>query len=790
MTTPRAALSIALIAAGTLVYEILLTRVSALRLAFHFSFLVVSNALFAVGVAGAILTLARSKTVGREREWARRASAMFACALPLTYAFLLKWPVPAHFRLDDVGATLSLAAFNAAAAIPFVFGGAAIGLILQGGAKDVHRIYAADLLGAALGCFATPFALWQTGAGGTLCIAVALGFLGTLTLSDRARGRNIAAAFAALTLACTPFLDSRFPVPSKTELQLTPETTFVAGDERIASRWSALSRIDVDRVPEDERSLFLRPPNVPMPRPEAQAFLMQDGSAGTYIHDYTGTPEGLEGLKLSLYSLGCRVLGPKKVFIIGAGGGDDLWAAKANGAEKIKAVELNRAVIQVHTELFPEYSRGLLEDPNVEIVHAEGRAALLREEDRYDLLQMSGIDTWTALQSGAYMLAENFLYTRDAIRDMFEVLGPEGAVQITRFSGDREALRLLATIRSVHDEVGSGAFSDCVAVVPAGSFSSILAKKTPFTRDEIMRLDEFLEDSGAPVDAHPKRTVSTNLEAFARSADPAAFLALIPYDLSPVSDDRPYFFHFHRWNDLGEARATIDDPMVVTQGNPLFLLGQLGLGVGLALLLLVPTLLFALRGSTHPHRGRQALAAFGYFGGIGAGYIVLQIALIQKLVLLVGHPLHSVTVTLFTMLLSTGLGAWASRRAFHADAPASRLWIVPVGLAVHLTAFSLVSSDLVRWAVPLPDAARFAVAAATVMPIGLLLGIPFSFGIAAAESKSPALVPWAWAANAATTVVGSILAVIVSINFGFDAVFGFGVVLYSIAVSQAGRIHR
>ena len=144
-------MAIALVASSTLVYEILLTRIAALRLAFHFSFLVVSNALFAVGLAGAVLTLVRARTVGDERRWAARSAGCAAAALPLTYAFLLAWPVPAQFRLADVGSTLQLAAFNLVAAIPFALAGAAIGLILQARAADVHRVYAADLVGAALG---------------------------------------------------------------------------------------------------------------------------------------------------------------------------------------------------------------------------------------------------------------------------------------------------------------------------------------------------------------------------------------------------------------------------------------------------------------------------------------------------------------------------------------------------------------------------------------------------------------------------------------------------------------
>ncbi|MEM1450999.1 MAG: hypothetical protein AAGI22_17905, partial [Planctomycetota bacterium] len=610
--------------------------------------------------------------------------------------------------------------------------------------------------------------------------ALALAGAAVLAAVPARRGALIAAA--VLAVAAGPFVDARFPVPSKTELQLTEESVFLAGRERIASRWSALSRVDVDAVAPDDRNLFLRPPNVPMPRPEDQAFIMQDGSAGTYVHDYTGTPEALEGLQLSLYALASRVIRPEEVFIIGAGGGDDLWAAKAVGAKRIRAIELNRAIIDLHTGLFADWSRGLLDDPGVEIVHTEGRAALLREASTYDLVQMSAIDTWTALQSGAYMLAENFLYTRDAVRDMVALVEPDGALQITRFSGDVEGLRLLATLRSVHAELGAGRFDECVACVPAGAYMAMLMKRSPFTDEEVARLDAFLDESGAPIAVHPRRAVGGPLQAFVRSDDPDAILAAAPFDLFPVSDDRPYFFHFHRWNDLGRARADLDTPMVVTQGNPLFLLGQLVLGVALALLLLVPTLRFASRAESGARR--RALPAFGYFGSIGAGYIVLQVALLQKLVLLLGHPLHSLTVTLFVMLLATGAGAFLSRGAFSADAPARRLWWIPLGLAVWLGAFAFASEDLTRWAVPLPALARFAVAGAVVAPVGLLLGVPFAHGIASLERRWPAIVPWAWAANAATTVVGSIVAVIVSINFGFEAVFAVGVALYALAASS------
>jgi hypothetical protein len=221
----------------------------------------------------------------------------------------------------------------------------------------------------------------------------------------------------------SPSAESWLPIPSSNEIRLARGQEVRLGTDKVYSRWSALSRVDVYQVQEDERSMFM-PGRAVTEHPEKQLFIAQDSSSGTFMHDFSGTPEGRANLTRSLYSLGTTVLGAKSVFIIGAGGGCDLWGAHEGGAQRIKAVELNRQIVDLHRDVFASYSADLLDRPGVELVHGEGRAALIREEERFDLLQMSGIDTWTALASGAYMLAENFLYTSDAVHDMFSILKP------------------------------------------------------------------------------------------------------------------------------------------------------------------------------------------------------------------------------------------------------------------------------------------------------------------------------------------------------------------------------
>jgi len=782
----HAGVTIALLAASTLVYEVLLTRVSALRLAFHYSYLVVANALLAVGVAGALLYLCRDWLAVRGEGALRALIATYSVALPLTYVFLLEFPAPYDVRLGTGEHLGAFALYNLGAAVPLLFAGGGIGLLLMRAGSQVHRVYAADLAGAAAGCVLCPMLLWFSGAGGALAGALALALAAGLTLT-RGAGRALTALALIATVGVLPFLDSRYPVPSKTELELTSDTKFIAGGRLIESRWSAISRVDLAEVPPAERNLFMRGPSVELPRPERQAFLMQDGSSGTYVHDYTGTPLGLEGLSRALYSLAARVLEPESVFIIGVGGGDDVWAHHHAGTKRIKGIELNRQILDVHRTTLADYSRDLLANPGVELVHGEGRTALLRERERFDLVQMSGIDTWTALQSGAYMLAENFLYTQEAIDDMFRTVHEDGAVQITRLSADVESLRLLATMRSAHSRLGEGAFADCVVCVPGYAYMTVLVKRQPFSADELARLDRFLEEGQFPVAFHPRATVGGALETFIRARDPDALIAAAPVDLEPVTDDRPYFFNFVRWNDLAKARETLDSAVTITQGNPLFLFGQLALALIAGALVLGTPLVLTRRSRGHSATQAEPVGAAAlYFGAIGAGFIAIEVALMQKLVLMLGHPLYSVTVTLASMLLATGVGAYLSRRRF--ARPTRAIWWIPIALALALGSVASFDAELLRAVAPFPAPMRFAIAAAVVAPVGLAVGVPFAHGLAVLSATTPRLVPWAWATNAVATVIGSVATVVVSMNFGFRAVFAVAVGLYTLAALVAPRL--
>ncbi|MBL8755264.1 MAG: hypothetical protein JNK15_18335 [Planctomycetes bacterium] len=800
-------LGIAVLSASLLAFQVLLTRVCALRLAFHFSFLIISNSLLGIGASGTVLTLLEGRWRKNPEAWVFGWTVAYVLSLGLVWWFALAMPVPERIQFGFSGAELQqfllFAGFNLGLSVPFFFGGGAVGLILSAWAHRVHAVYASDLLGAGLGCLLCPILLWPLGAGGCLCAVAVLGVLAcAVTAPERLRTRAaIVGAVAAVgLLAWMPSFDATFPVPGKKFLQMTKAQGIALDGPHEFSRWSANSRIDVVKSPfphwyayslgANDREFGLDPKNAPVLG--AQKWIMQDGDAGTFVTDYTNAKTGREYLLRTLYALGATVKeGTKpRVFVIGVGGGPDVWAHKLMGASHVKGIELNRGVLEIHSTVAKEFSRGLLDDPTIELVCDEGRSALMRDPNRYDVIQMTGIDTWTSLASGAYVLAENYLYTVEAVQQMVEHLADGGLLQITRMGAEMEKLRLLVNVQTAFVHMGLGDIAPSVVVVtaPIDQLTTVLVKRGAFTEAEVARIEAFCERSGHLRTYLPLRQLDANIvERFVHLsvADKEKFVRDFPRRITPTTDDQPYFFNFTRWDTpTDEAKKLLAEATEVSQGNPLFLWGQLGFSTLVAVLLIVLPLVFRRAAARGAHVGRFLV----YFAGIGVGFIFLEIALIQKLTLLLGQPLYSIVVTLLSILLCTGLGSFLSGRWLAGGVWRARS--VALGIVVVAGGIVLVAQPIVDAAIGQSLPVRAAVAALLVAPIGVLLGMPFAHGIGLLRKVNPAFVPWAWAVNGSATVVGSVVTVIVSMNFGFNAVLLFAAAIYVVVFLAVDKLAR
>ncbi len=797
----HALLSIALISASLLAYQVLLTRVCALRLHFHFGFLVISNCLLGIGASGSILSMTERRWSQDPRLWTWRVSGAYLVSLVLTWAFLLSFSVPDTLNFTGFGEAARFSTFNLVAAAPFFVGGAAVGLVLSSNAARVNLVYGADLLGAAVGCVVVPPLLWYFGAGGTFLVVVLLG-LATFAVAAPA-GKRRASVGVALVLgtACVgmiPKLDTWLPVPGKSYLDLTDTVRANFAKSSIYSRWSANSRIDVLPMPVQWRFMFCRgSAALFMPLPQ-QKFVLQDGDAGTIISDFSNDPRGFAVLKRSLYSASFQLLegtGPK-VFVIGMGGGNDVWAAKIHGASRVKAVELNAGVLAAHYEVVPEFSRGILTDPNIEIVQDEGRTALMRESGRYNVVQMTGIDTWTSLTSGAYVLAESYLYTVEAFGQMYDHLEAGGILQITRMAAEMETLRLINNLSHALAERGQTDISrSLIALSTPDSLTAVMLKKGEFTPAQIKQMDHFAGAHGITRVYLPGKALGNPVEQFIASDKRQDFVESFPRDIRPTTDDKPYFFNFDRWSAPLKSAQFIREPTKVSQGNPVFILSQFVFSSLLAAVFIVgPLVVFRRRDAKARSPAAAAppktskLGPLVFFSSIGVGFIAIEVSLMQKLTLLLGPPLYSIVVTLFSILVFTGLGSMLSEAWLRRGAP--KAWLVPLGIAGYVLLWLLLGPRLVDAFIGKATAVRMLVAGLAVAPIACLLGVPFSYGIAKIRTVHPALVPWAWAVNGSATVVGTIGTVILSMNFGFSAVLMSAVVVYAVGFTALYQWQR
>jgi spermidine synthase len=772
--------SIFLISCSMLMFEVLLTRVCALRLFFHFAFLVVSNCLLGIGASGSMIFVMQKTFARKERYWVWLFSVLYVLSLVLTYIFLLSYSIEQGIDFNSMGSMLSFTVFNLTAAVPFFFGGSVIGLLLTFNANQVNKVYGWDLLGAGLGCLLCPFFLWKTGAGGCLVFVALLALVGAV-VSSPAKYRKVSftagIALGIIGLSFLPILDRQFPVPSKNEVFITGKIGIEFQKNISYSRWSATSRVDLVNLDPDHYYILghggKEDRSVPVPE---EKWIMQDGSAGTYIVNFSENPWGLKKLKGTLYSAAFILKDQPRVFIIGVGGGNDVWAAKVNGASFIKGIELNAQILDIHRKKLARFSRGITEAPGIQLIFDEGRSALMRDDSTYDVIQMSGIDTWTSLTSGAYVLAENYLYTTEALRVMYDRLTDGGIIAITRFAATMETTRLFSNIFAAFEDRAVSDLENSLVCLGHGILRTILVKKGEFTAAELERLDAFSDQWGFEYAYRPGRVLDNVVEKFIHAENKHDFIRDFPRDISPTTDDQPYFFNFYKWSRLFSTAKQVHETSAVSQGNPFLIFIQFLISTVLALaFILLPIVIFMRKELDRTYLTRFLI----YFAGLGIGFIAIEITLIQKLVLFLGHPLYSITVTLFSMLIFAGLGSMISHRWFRSPTPLT--WIVLAVLVVLLGLFIMFSPAMVESWITWPTAARILVCAAMLAPIGLLLGIPFAYGIRLVNRYNPTIVPWAWAVNGSMTVIGSILSVILSMNLGFNAVMITALVVYFFA---------
>lgn len=774
---------------STLILEVTLTRVFSVTMWYHFAFLAVSMALTGSAVAGVVLYFFPQLASQADRVLGPSALAL-ALSVPVT--FILYLQIPFHPDPNRTGMPvremLWLALIYLDLTVPFFLSGAVISLTLSAWSERAGRLYWADLTGASLGCLASIGALEALGGAGAVLAAGAVAALAGLVLTWRPGRARVGGILIALALAALVAGNVRYG-------WVTVSVSKTGGEEapRAYEKWNAYSRVTVYEV--NRNPFFWSVSDIGWQKTIQQGglghrLLLIDAAAGTPIQEFKGDLYWVSFLRYDLTAFVYHLVEKPETLVIGPGGGRDVLAALASGAPHVTAVEVNPAVVAAVRGPFAEFAGHLYDRPDVTVVVEDARGYIARSPHRYDVIQAALIDTWAAGASGAFALSENSLYTVEAFRTYYEHLTDRGILTVSRWympGRPAETLRLVSTGMAGWARAGVPNPRDHIAVIahfvtsnPEEGLATVLFKRTPFTPEEVAALQERARELGFTVLYAPGLPATEEVGALLTADDPAAWMARYPLDITPATDDRPFFFNLVRFGDLFSPALRASGVYQVSIESAGILLTVLGITAGVGVLFVLVPLGWGVR-----RRGLTAPSArmLVYFGALGLGFMLVEIPTIQRLTVYLGRPVYSLAVGLFVLLLFSGLGSlWAGRRA---ERPAGAgPFLALVGLVVlNALAVPWVLERTVGW----PLAARLGMAVGVLAPLAFLMGIPFPTGVRLAGARRPGVVPWLWGINGVMSVMGSALAIAVAIHLGVRATLLVAAGCYALAAGVFRR---
>lgn len=761
------------------------------KLVSNFAFVVLSLTMLGFAASGVVLTSLRRLAHERLTDLLAWSAALFGVTLIGAMAVFYRAPtgeVWGASRGGFVAVFLYCALMALLFALPFGCCGLMLGALLSRQDLVTRRVYFADLAGSACGALAVIPAIRALGveASALALCALLLAGTGAATGAPSKRAR-LALLGSAASLLAAGALSSRLFVmtyPQQSMLGLTQ----VAGSGYVLERvvWDPVARIEVLSTPAPEARTFTWPALIG----ENKAFLArlrrmltQNNNAYAYMVDYDGSRESLRGIDETIYAAAYKATSVERprVMVIGVGGGFDVLTALYFEAAEVKGVEVNAATIGLLTGEYRDHFRGWTSDPRVRLVYAEGRHHLARDPARYDILQLSGVDSASGLPGAAHVFSENYLYTADAFDAYLAHLSERGILNMMRPEQQppREGLRALASAVAALRRAGVARPADHIAVLASrnGGFTAVLVKRTPFEAAEIERLRAWTAATpsfglaAAPLWKPPPNLYADFLALGHERRERAATL-LYPFDIRPVDDDRPFFFRFSYWSHLFSTNPVVQASIPVMEYGLLLLLGLTSLAA--VVCVYVPLRRLARESQEMRDAGRHGL----YFASIGLGYLAVEVALLQKFGLFLGHPNYALSVVLAGLLFASGVGSLASQGALRAF---GHVRAVSYAVCLLLIAEHLLVFPLLPRLIALPFAVRAAVVLACVLPIGLGLGVFFPTALERLKPAAPDYVPWAWGLNGIFSVVAPVLGVAVSMTWGISALLLSAVPIYLLA---------
>lgn len=767
-------LGIFLISTATLVLEISLMRVFSVSQWYHFAFMVVSIALFGIGASGTFLSVFPSFAKKNLDKSLSNLAFFFSLSTILSFAITNRIPVDPFRMAFDSLQFLYLFFYYFLLSIPFFFSGLCIALPLTKMPKKAGRLYSSSLTGSALGSILVLLLFSPLGGPGVIIFASMAGALSSIIFRPLCRENYLTVSWLLVLafLLNQPFLQISISPYKSLNLALRYP------DARILhTEWNSFSRVDVVDSPFVRHAPGLSYEYLdPLP---PQLGITVDGggmSALTWHED-----AGFTGYLTS--SVSYSIKDAPKVLILGSGGGLEVLAALYHNASSVTAVEPNPIIVGLVEERYADFSGGIYQKARVEV--SESRSFVGRTEDKYDIIQLTLAEGASVSSTGVYALTENYVYTIDAFGEYLRHLTDEGILSVTRWvlPPPREAPRIVALATEALERQGIENPGEHIAAIRSWGTITILVKKSGFTQEDIESIEEFCREKRFDIvyapdikleevniyNRFPEPYYYQVIGGMLTTEDRKGFYDDYLFDISPTTDERPFFFHFFKLSKIIPTYESVGkkwQPFV--EGGylvPIVFIQAFFLSL---VFIFLPVYRFR-------KPGQVPWKVLGYFLSLGIGFMFIEIALIQRFILFLGHPMYAVSTVLFSVLMFSGMGSLFSER-LEVKKQAFALTILALGTLVLFYLLGL--PYIFRIFLGEELLFRGIVSPIILAPLAFLMGIPFPLGIRLTEALNRDLIPWAWAVNGCASVLSSILAVMIALSFGFSSVLVLSGLVY------------
>jgi hypothetical protein len=744
-----------LIALSGLVLEVSITRIFSAAIWYHFAFVAVSVALVGLGASGLVVQHRVKKLKGKWAENLTIYSAWgIAIFIPITLFVM-------HALASQV---IYLPLFMILFSVPFFLVGIVISAAFNAFASVAGRLYAADLIGASAGALLVVLFLVLTGGeGATLIVGLIAAIGGTIfsRIAKNTKKTVVSLMFVAFALSLI-FLNHAtqiFAIPTDPTAQkdLPIYLREHPGSKIVKTEWNSFSRIDVVEGGAGGEGLV------------AKVFI--DGGAGTNIISWDGKTESRQELSTWMQYLPFKMMQDPKVLVIGSGGGRDVVASLVSGSKDVTSVEINPIIYET-VKSYGDRAGNVYSHEYVRSYVDEGRSFITRSSEKYDIVYVPFVDTWASVSSGGLSVSENFLYTLQGFQQYYDHLTDTGKIVTVRWLID--APRFISTYAKLLEQNGipQDQLDRHLIMVTSDSYTQdpsvtmVIFSKSPFTDEEIRFFSQSFSQYGYKPILVPGQIMREPYSALLNGQiNLDQFYDMFETKVYPVTDDNPYFLSFEK-----------PLPGVVE----VLLYASVGI---VAIFLLVPFAWMKRRREEEVGTKKSEIGIatmIPYFAALGMGFILIELALLQKLILLMGNPTMTFALLLFTLLISSGAGSLLSARI--AKNNMKNLVFIIGGIAALGILYFLFLPPIIYSTIAEPIEAKAAVSIAILAPIGFLMGMPLPTGMRLLKVHRPDYIPWMWAVNGAFSVLGAVLAIALGIMYGSSLAMILGILIYLIAL--------